>query len=88
MGIMTISASNNAEEAIRTYAQRKYGSRKGALKKAVDEAFLKVAEEDEQEQLRRRAIERLEKGFHLGRITYKSRDELYDERIGKYLRRH
>jgi hypothetical protein len=48
------------------------------LGKAISEALDLWVKEKELEEVRRKAIETLNKGFHMGKKLYKSRDELYD----------
>ncbi len=78
MGIITTSIDDYVEENWRSFVKRTYGKGKGVLSQATMDAYKKLMEENEQERLRRRALERLEKGFRMGKILYKTRAELYD----------
>ncbi len=78
MGIMTISVDDKKEEAFRKAVAKKFGTEKGAISKGVEWGMEKVIEDVALENLRRRALERLEKGFDMGKIQYKTRAELYD----------
>ena len=88
MGIMTISVDDTKEEAFRKAVAKKFGEGKGSISKGVEWGMEKVIEDVEFEALRRRALERLEKGYKLGFKGYKRRSELYESRIRKQLPRH
>lgn len=78
MGIMTTSISDTIETRFRKAVAMKFGTNKGALQKGIEFGMQKLIEEVELENLRKSAVERLEKGYKLGKLLYKSRDELYD----------
>jgi hypothetical protein len=86
--IITRAVDEDLEKAFREFVARTYGTEKGVLSKATEDAYRKLMEEEKQEQLRRRAIERLEKGFNLGFKGYQSRDEIYADRLRKQFPRH
>lgn len=88
MTIVTRSISDETEKAFRKFVSLKYGEGKGALSRATEDAYQKLMEEDKAEYYRRRAIERLEKGYKIGFRGYKTRSELYESRIRKQLPRH
>lgn len=88
MGIMTISVDNQKEEAFRKAVAVKFGTEKGSISKGMEWGMEKVIEDVELETLRRRAIERLEKGMKIGFKGYKKRSELYEPRLSKQLPRH
>lgn len=75
---ITRSIDENAEKQFRAFVARKYGTGKGVLSQATMDAYKKLIESEEIEGLRRRAIERLEKGYNIGKIRYKTRTELYE----------
>jgi len=52
--------------------------KKGFMGKVISEATKKYLHEREQEAVRRRALERLRKGYHMGKLKIKHRSELYD----------
>lgn len=54
--------------------------KKGFLGKVISEATKEYLKEKEQEEIRKRMLERLEKGYNMGKILIKHRDELYDRR--------
>lgn len=78
MGTMTVGVNDMTETKFRKAVKNTLGEGKGKLGKALTEAMEKWAEEAEQEELRKRALARLEKGYHLGGKTYKHRSELYE----------
>ena len=54
--------------------------KKGFLGKVISEATKEYLKEKEQEEIRKRMLKRLEKGYNMGKILIKRRDELYDRR--------
>jgi len=78
MGTITISVKDSVEERFRSVVRKTYGKRKGSIGLAVTEAINKWLNDREQEKIAKRQIELLEKGFDLGKILIKSRDELYE----------
>ncbi len=88
MGIMTISIDDQKEEAFRKAVAKKFGTEKGAISKGVEWGMEKVIEDVGLENLRRRAIERLEKGYKIGFNGYTHRSELYESRLRKQSPRH
>ncbi len=86
MGTMTFSTDDNTEQLIRDLAKMRHGKVKGAIAATIREGIEKLKEEHDTEFYQRRAIERLEKGFNIGFKGYKSRNELYEHRLGKYVR--
>ena len=88
MGIMTISVDDSIEERFRKAVAKKFGEEKGAISKGVEFGMEKVIEDVDLEDLRRRAIQRLEKGYKLGFKGYTNRSELYEPRLRKQFPRH
>ena len=82
---ITRSVDENAEKEFREFVARKYGAGKGTLSRATMDAYKKLIEEDEQERLRRSALEILNKGFKLGKLNYKTRAELYERDLRAFL---
>ena len=78
MAIVTRSIEDRIETEFRKFVAMKYGTEKGALSRATEDAYKKLMEEDNQEKLRRRALEILDKGFKMGKLKYKTRAELYE----------
>ena len=48
--------------------------------KIISEATEKHLKEKEQEEIAERQLEKLDKGYHMGKILIKHRDELYDRK--------
>lgn len=78
MGTITISVDDVKEKEFRKAVKNSFGEGKGKLGKAITQAMEKWTEETQQWQLRKKAIERLEKGYKMGKILYKERSELYE----------
>lgn len=83
MGNMTISVKDDTENFWRRYAKAKYGETKGSLGKAAEDAFGMLCGSDEEERLRRRAIQILEKGYDISFRGWKKRSDLYASRLGR-----
>ncbi len=77
MGTVTINIDSAIESRFRDYVYKEYGKSKGVLGKAVSQAIEKWLEERKQEKLGQEAISLMKKGFKMGAIRVKSRDELY-----------
>lgn len=75
---ITISVKRDVEERFRKLAGVTYGKHKGYLGKAVTEAMTIWVEKKERSDVNARALEMLRKGFKMGKITWKSRDELHE----------
>ncbi len=54
--------------------------KKGFLGKVISEATKEYLKEKEQEETRKRMLEKLNKGYKMGKILIKHRDELYDRK--------
>ena len=67
--IVTLSLDEKLYEKLKQYALAKYGNRKGALKKALEELLKSSLNRDID------LVKRLEKGHPLGKIV--ERDELH-----------
>ncbi|MGP8331128.1 MAG: hypothetical protein ACT6FB_02115 [Methanosarcinaceae archaeon] len=78
MGTMTISIDNDVEQQFRALAQKIYSKKKGYLGNAVTSAMKKWIEEMTQKQISEREIKLLEKGFDMGELKFKSREDLYE----------
>ncbi|MDP2666303.1 MAG: hypothetical protein Q8P05_02275 [Candidatus Diapherotrites archaeon] len=75
---ITANVSTKSEQRFRKTVKKFLGESKGVLGKAISEAMDLWVKKKESEEVRRNAIETLNKGFNGGKILYKSRDELYD----------
>lgn len=80
---ITVNVSSESEQRFRKTVKKMLGEEKGVLGKAISEALDLWVKEKELEDIRRKAIETLNKGFHMGKINYKSRAELYDDRLSR-----
>ncbi|MBI1969745.1 hypothetical protein HYS48_03535, partial [Candidatus Woesearchaeota archaeon] len=78
MGTITVNVKDEVEEEFRRTVKVEKGEGKGKLGEAIMEAFQRWIEEKQQQQLANKLKAWTEKGFPMGKITIKSRDELYD----------
>lgn len=76
MGNVLISMDDDCEALLRQLAQRKYGGKKGSLRRVVQEALEKLNQKSD-EVARLEFIARLRKGHSFKYKMYKSRDEIY-----------
>ncbi len=80
MGTITISISDEAESRFREAVKLKLGTGKGKIGRAVEEAIIKWAEEDETKKLVDYAIKKMEKGLYkVGKDYTFKREDAYDE---------
>lgn len=77
MGTMTLNVEDGAEEKFRKAAELAFGSGKGSLGRAATKAFEKWAER-ELGGNEAKMLALLEKGFKMGKIKYKEREELHE----------
>ena len=54
--------------------------KKGFLGRTVTEATKRYISEKEQEEIRKSALQRLRKGYNMGKLLIKDRSELYDRK--------
>jgi len=78
METITININKETKEVFKETVRKEYGLRKGLLGRAVNEALLKWVEEKKQKQIAEELRIIMKKGFKMGKILYKSRDELYE----------
>ena len=52
--------------------------KKGFLGKVISEATKEYLKEKEQDEIARRQLEKMEKGYKMGKILIKNRDDIYD----------
>jgi predicted transcriptional regulator len=78
MGTITINIDNDVEKQFRELAQKIYSKKKGYLGNAVTSAMQKWIDEATQKQISEREIKLLEKGFDMGELKFKSREELHE----------
>ena len=77
MGTITLNVKNKSEEKFRKITLLKFGKRKGSLGKAASIAFEQWADRETNGN-EAKLLELLEKGFEMGRLKFKSRDELHE----------
>lgn len=75
---ITVSVQEDVEERFRRLAGATYGKHKGYLGKAITEAMMEWEKKKLSTDVNARALETLRKGFKMGKITWKSRDELHE----------
>ncbi len=78
MGTITLSLEKKDELKLRMLAQEKYMGKKGSLSKIISEGLNKLEENSSRERAVNNLIQRMNKGFNLGKIKIKHRSELYD----------
>jgi len=76
---ITVNVEEDVEERFRKIASATYGRRKGYLGKALTQAMKEWEKKQKQIDVNVRALEILRKGFKMGKITWKSRDELHEQ---------
>ena len=77
MGTITIVVKDEVEEKFRERAMQKFGKKKGVLGKAATQALDRWAE-SEKDNAVEETLKMLKKGFDMGGLKYKSRDELHE----------
>jgi len=77
MGTITISVEDKTEQKFRHRAMLKYGKRKGSLGTAVTKA-MECWLNSESKSAEAETMQYLEKGFNMGKLKYKTRDELHE----------
>ena len=77
--IVTISMDKETITKLRALALAQK-IKKGFIGKVVTEAVKEYIKKQEQEEAREKLLKMLKKGYHMGKITIKHRDELYDRK--------
>lgn len=73
---VTINIDEELDREFRKKVKQMYGNAKGTLGKAVSDAMEQwISHHPDYE---KKALEHLRKGYNLGGMTYKNRDELYE----------
>lgn len=75
MGTITVNINDEVETSFRKKVYRLYGKRKGVLGKALTEA---MSEWEMKKEHFNTCMKLLEGGVDLGKLKYKTRDELHD----------
>jgi len=73
MGIITVTLDDEVEKKLRNFAKGK-----GALGKTLSQAAKNWLEEQEQDKIKQKFLSIIKKGYPMGKIQYKKREELYD----------
>ena len=76
---ITVNIDEEVNRKLREVAAAEYGKRKGYLGKAISEAAKMWIREKEVEAIRKRELEVLKRGFRMGKLLYKKREELYEK---------
>jgi len=74
---ITINIEKEVLDKLRDLALKEK-TKKGFLGKTITEATKKYLKEKEQEKIAKRQLEKMEKGYNMGKILIKHRSELYD----------
>ncbi|MBI2141045.1 hypothetical protein HYU16_01335 [Candidatus Woesearchaeota archaeon] len=85
MVTITVNVDDEVYQKFRENAAQARNGKKGFLGDAITEAMRNHVEENEQEVIKKRLLERLRKGVNVGFKGYKCRSELYDERVERIL---
>ena len=75
---ITVSVDEETEERFRKVAGAVYGKRKGYLGKAITEAMDGWEKREQGSDVNARAIATLEKGFDMGGLKTRNRDEWHE----------
>jgi len=78
MGTITINIDNDVEKQFRALAQKIYYNKKGYFGNAVNSAMQNWIDEVTQKQISEWEITLLEKGFNMGELKFRSREELHE----------
>jgi hypothetical protein len=78
MGHVTVSLEEEDEQKLRSIADMKYKNKKGSLAKVISESIELFSRNSSRERAMNRQFKWMEQGFNLGKITAKSREDIYD----------
>jgi hypothetical protein len=78
MGTITICIDDVTEQRFREVAKNILGGKKGYLGRATTEAIALWIRDKEQETIAREGLALLEKEYHLGKLGFRTRGDLYD----------
>jgi predicted transcriptional regulator len=78
MGTLTINVNDDIENRFRALAQKVYAEKKGYLGKAVTSAMQNWIDEIIQKKISESELKLMDKGFKMGKLKFKSREELYE----------
>lgn len=77
MATITVNVSDETEERFRDVVKQEYGTGKGKLGSAIQEALDAWVRNKKNQEISQRQLGLMEKGFFFGKIKY-TRDELHD----------
>ncbi len=78
MGHVTVSLEKEDEEKLRFLASKKYKNKKGALAKVLSESLELMSKSSKRQRAMERQFKWMDKGFKMGKILVKTREEIYD----------
>ncbi len=81
MTTITVNVDDEVYEKFRKLASEEKNGKKGFLGDAITENMKCYLEEKEQEDAKKQLLALMKKGVRLGFKCYKSRDELYEDRM-------
>jgi len=74
---ITVNIGNDVIDELRRLASKEK-QKKGFLGRTITQATRIYLKEKEQEEIAQRQMKKMEKGYNMGKILIKNRDELYD----------
>jgi hypothetical protein len=80
MGSITICIDDATEQRFREVAKTILGEKKGYLGRATTEAIALWIRDKEQETIAQQGLLLLEKEHHLGKFSFRSREDIHDRR--------
>ncbi|MBI2675263.1 MAG: hypothetical protein HYX24_02300 [Candidatus Aenigmarchaeota archaeon] len=78
MGTITVSISDSAEKKLRNVAEALYGRRKGYLGHAITDAIEEWVSKKDKAETIFKALQLIEEGRNMGKMTFKKREDLYE----------
>ena len=81
MGHITVSLEDEDERKLRAIASQKYKNKKGAMAKVISESIGLLEKESARARAMARQFRWMDKGFNLGGLTIKKREEFYDRKL-------
>ena len=76
---ITVNMESEVLDKLRKLAMAEK-QKKVFLGRVISQATKEYLKEKEQEEIRKRMLDKLHKGYHMGKMLIKHRDELYDRR--------
>ncbi len=85
MATITVNVDDDVYEKFRKLASEARDGKKGFLGDAITVSMMNYVEQATQEAAKKRLLALMKKGIRLGFKGYKSRDELYEDRMEQIL---